>query len=642
MGFRVTLLKPESKKWTPRTSRRAEASHVAPLESGLPQGPDADPRPAFSFSLDRMSIFASDTLGEQEGGVAVDPLDAEANRAAGQVMRMPASSWQRPTREKRGSGCDSAPPASEAAHNGYLESPPGQNELPSISNFHSGASLTAVPVPTSVRSVLSQAGRQMDAVTRGFMESRFSHDFSNVRIHADAASAESAAEIRARAYTVANNVVFAAGQFAPTTTEGKTLLAHELTHVLQQGGGPFAIQRSPATDQRFSEDMKVARYRGRLIAQRIRTHGMLSKEAEAKIQRELAYFKGAARDAYRREVQPALDALKPMKMPKPIELVPRFDDPQYCGGSKCVSDDELYAGQKKSEDKNRARDTEVVRQRRTNVIGREATLRALNAEVERTQRGTRQHRYAQNRLDTFKETGVDPGPHMNYDGGPGAENIALGVAGGILLAGAAAGAAAAPVAGLAEAGGTGLATTATTAAPVVALAATPQGQQLIEESGEALENLAPAIEADVPDVIAQQAETVAPDVEAAVPEVQTAASALDSSQSALNVAKETAASVADKLNRYLLNPDHPVGGSKADWFRRALGFTRDNAAQLANQIVFKANEAVQTAVTQFGTKYNQIIQIVGANGKTIPVTVAWIIGPDGVPKLVTAIPTKGG
>jgi|ERR1039457_494177 hypothetical protein len=117
MGFRVTLLKPESKKWTPRTSRRAEASHVAPLESGLPQGPDADPRPAFSFSLDRMSIFASDTLGEQEGGVAVDPLDAEANRAAGQVMRMPASSWQRPTREKRGSGCDSAPPASEAAHN---------------------------------------------------------------------------------------------------------------------------------------------------------------------------------------------------------------------------------------------------------------------------------------------------------------------------------------------------------------------------------------------------------------------------------------------------------------------------------------------------------------------------------------------
>jgi hypothetical protein len=100
-----------------------------------------------------------------------------------------------------------------------------------------------------------------------------------------------------------------------------------------------------------------------------------------------------------------------------------------------------------------------------------------------------------------------------------------------------------------------------------------------------------------------------------------------------------AASVADKLNRYLLNPDNSVGKTKADWFRRALGFTRDNAAQLANQIAFKADEAWQTAVTQYGTKYNQIIQIVGANGKTIPVTVGWII--DGEPRLVTAIPTKG-
>lgn len=100
----------------------------------------------------------------------------------------------------------------------------------------------------------------------------------------------------------------------------------------------------------------------------------------------------------------------------------------------------------------------------------------------------------------------------------------------------------------------------------------------------------------------------------------------------------TEESVADKLDKYLLNPDHPVGGTKANWFQRALGFTRDNADELANQIVFDDSSAVETGVTQFGTKYNQVISIVGANGKVIDVTFAWIKNLDGVVRLVTAIP----
>lgn len=102
----------------------------------------------------------------------------------------------------------------------------------------------------------------------------------------------------------------------------------------------------------------------------------------------------------------------------------------------------------------------------------------------------------------------------------------------------------------------------------------------------------------------------------------------------------TALSVADKLNRYLLNPDHPVGGPKARWFQQALGFTRANMAELAKQIVFDQSKAVVTGVTEFGTKYNQVIAIQGANGKVIDVTFAWIKGADGVARLVTAIPTK--
>ena len=62
--------------------------------------------------------------------------------------------------------------------------------------------------------------------------------------------------------------------------------------------------------------------------------------------------------------------------------------------------------------------------------------------------------------------------------------------------------------------------------------------------------------------------------------------------------------------------------------------------QLAKQIVFDPDTAVQTAVTEFGTKYNQVINIVGANGKEIEVTFAWIKTLDGVIKLITAIPVR--
>ena len=105
-------------------------------------------------------------------------------------------------------------------------------------------------------------------------------------------------------------------------------------------------------------------------------------------------------------------------------------------------------------------------------------------------------------------------------------------------------------------------------------------------------------------------------------------------------AVQTAASVDDKLSRYLLNADHPVGGSKARWFEAALGFTQENAADLARQIRFDPSKAVETAVTEYGTKLNQVIAIEGANGKTIEVTFAWIRNKDDVVRLVTAIPTK--
>ena len=89
-------------------------------------------------------------------------------------------------------------------------------------------------IPGIVDEVLDSSGQPLDAQTRAFMEPRFGHDFSKVRVHTDQRATQSAASVNALAYTVGQHIVFGAGQFAPTTGTGKTLLAHELTHVVQQ------------------------------------------------------------------------------------------------------------------------------------------------------------------------------------------------------------------------------------------------------------------------------------------------------------------------------------------------------------------------------------------------------------------------
>lgn len=80
-------------------------------------------------------------------------------------------------------------------------------------------------------------GQPLPESSRAYFEPRFGHDFGGVRIHAGAQAAESAGSINAQAFTVGRNVAFAAGQYSPETGAGKRLLAHELTHVIQQNGG---------------------------------------------------------------------------------------------------------------------------------------------------------------------------------------------------------------------------------------------------------------------------------------------------------------------------------------------------------------------------------------------------------------------
>lgn len=90
--------------------------------------------------------------------------------------------------------------------------------------------------PGPVHEVLRSPGQPLDPATRTFMEPRFGHDFSRVRVQIDCQAAEAARAVNARAYTVGNNIVFGVSQYAPRSKDGQRLLAHELTHVVQQAG----------------------------------------------------------------------------------------------------------------------------------------------------------------------------------------------------------------------------------------------------------------------------------------------------------------------------------------------------------------------------------------------------------------------
>ena len=103
--------------------------------------------------------------------------------------------------------------------------------------------------PERVDEVINSSGEPLDRSTRSFMEPRFGHDFSNVRVHTDARAAESAANLNAQAYTIGNHVVFGNGNYLPGTSTGQQLLAHELTHVVQQSSSSVASANS-ATVQR--------------------------------------------------------------------------------------------------------------------------------------------------------------------------------------------------------------------------------------------------------------------------------------------------------------------------------------------------------------------------------------------------------
>lgn len=174
-------------------------------------------------------------------GPAHDRYEREADRVASAIARVPSGGPAAPPlpsisklpTEHRSAQVRNAP--SSTGH-----AAPGGSDA---GLAHRGRSADAL---TLASRVIGSPGRPLPTATLHRMSRRFGHDFSQVRVHCDAAAADSARALDARAYTVARDVVFGPGEFAPESNRGRALLAHELTHVVQQGG---ALSVRPRTFQ---------------------------------------------------------------------------------------------------------------------------------------------------------------------------------------------------------------------------------------------------------------------------------------------------------------------------------------------------------------------------------------------------------
>jgi hypothetical protein len=139
-----------------------------------------------------------------------------------------------------------APAADSAAPVSKLSQPEQQSSSLSMQRALGNQAVGRMFQPASDRA--AGPGQPLDPATRSFFEPRFAQNFGHVRVHTDARSAQSAKALSALAYTRGSNIVFGAGQYSPASPAGQRLLAHELTHVVQQGEGaqePGLIQRAP-------------------------------------------------------------------------------------------------------------------------------------------------------------------------------------------------------------------------------------------------------------------------------------------------------------------------------------------------------------------------------------------------------------
>jgi hypothetical protein len=187
-------------------------------------------------------------LGGIPVGAPDDALEREADQAAERVLATPVRAGaEAPPPPAAGPLAAAAEGVQRACARCEEDEEQPQQKVQASSAARAPGSSLAARAPGSV--IPGGGGAPLPAAERAFFEPRFGHDFSRVRVHTGPTAAASARSLGAAAYTLGDDVVFGAGQYAPANAAGRRLLAHELAHVVQQSGGAAAAgqpQLSPA------------------------------------------------------------------------------------------------------------------------------------------------------------------------------------------------------------------------------------------------------------------------------------------------------------------------------------------------------------------------------------------------------------
>ena len=226
--------------FAPQTKNKAKtAAEGKPRRADAAIGKDSpEPNPVWqSLALNYGRIQPKLAIGQPD-----DPYEHEADQIADRVMRMPAAEPGHRERTLSPNAFLRAQPSLEQSGKVKLQC---KEPVPNAG----GPTATASPI---IQEALQSPGHPLDTATRSFMERSFNRDFTDVRVHAGETSAASARLVNAVAYTVGRDIVFAAGHYRPTRSEGRLVLAHELAHVTQQ-----SATRSPMV-QRFEAPVHEA------------------------------------------------------------------------------------------------------------------------------------------------------------------------------------------------------------------------------------------------------------------------------------------------------------------------------------------------------------------------------------------------
>ncbi|WP_319549544.1 DUF4157 domain-containing protein [Desulfogranum marinum] len=177
--------------------------------------------------------------GKLTVGAPNDAYEQEADRVADQVMGMP----QFGTQSLYGEEQEAPPIQSKALNISPIQHLCGNCEKEKTTQSKQANGTQAVPTETTAKIKSLGGYKYLPESTRNYFEPRFASDFSQVRVHDGAQAAETARAINARAFTRGHDIVFGSGEYRPQTGEGRKLIAHELTHVVQQKGKNLPIQR---------------------------------------------------------------------------------------------------------------------------------------------------------------------------------------------------------------------------------------------------------------------------------------------------------------------------------------------------------------------------------------------------------------